>query len=139
MNYFEIILSLIVKSNNFHLQISSPFFVSDHSCHQESLLIKGPQSAHIKHLIAPPPPSYVSLLLSRGLRATSLESGRLAWARRQIDIRRIDISCSGPRNHFHFTLCCTGKIRHLRYPANQMSFNRTLSLTFTTVYPTNFS
>lgn len=60
-------------------------------------------------------------------------------AQQQIDISGIDIYCSGPRNHFHFTLCCTGKIRHLRYPANQMSFNRTLSLTFTTVYPTNFS
>lgn len=60
-------------------------------------------------------------------------------AQRQIDISGIDISCSGPCNHFHFTLCCTGEIRHLRRPANQMSFNRTLSLTFTTVYPTNFS
>lgn len=114
------------------------FFLSinDHSCGLQSQFDKRPQSDRRK---TPDCSSFSPFCLPLSVIFEQRPWSPADSARRQIDISGIDIYCSGPRNHFHFTLCCTGKIRHLRYPANQMSFNRTLSLTFTTVYPTNFS
>ena len=120
-------------------EFCTAFHINGHSRHLPRCLIKRPQSNNKQDLIAPPfSLSRLSLLMI--FHAAPLGPWSPAGsAQQQIDISGIGIYCSGPRNHFHFTLCCTGKIRHLRSPANQMSFNRTLSLTFTTVYPTNFS
>lgn len=112
------------------------FSINDHSCHLQSQLIKGLNQTTEK---PPDCSSFSPFCLPLSMIFEQCPWSPADSAQQQIDISGIDIYCSGPRNHFHFTLCCTGKIRHLRYPANQMSFNRTLSLTFTTVYPTNFS
>lgn len=110
---------------------SLPFLINDHSCHLQRRLIKGlhPTTSHRASFSPSHLPRCSPLLLLLGPRSPA------APARSQIDISGIDIYCSGRHNHFHFTLCCTGEIRHLRGSANQMSFNRTLWLTFTTVYP----
>lgn len=88
------------------------FFISDHWCHRESQLIKSPNQPTLNTRLLYFPPR-VSLL-PPVVFIPGVRQPRLASPRRQIDIWWIDISCSGPRNHFHFTLCCTGKIRHLR-------------------------